>query len=263
MTGKKRKRGSQPDNMYKLQVFKFIKLYSTERQQNPRARSGHRIVCKNTSMYAIGGYNPILPDDDEYAQTLFREVWRFDFMSRTWKKLEVEALPGELASNSAILWDKFLFLYGGTAIPFGEQFNGKVYVCKLDDFDSKLIFKPLATSEEIHPRNLYGQSIAINDKYLYTVGGTDGFKYYMDVYRLNLSTNTWEKLFDQDQDDCDKCPEARYRHEVVLYNNSLYVFGGGISSFAFKLEVSFTRSRLSIEYSYLTVCFFHSGNPCF
>lgn len=239
MTGKKRKLSSKSDKMYRLQVYKFTKLYATEDNDGPKARSGHRIICKNSSLYSIGGYNPAVQphtDDVPGEDCLFREVWRFDFITRTWKELNFEMLPKELASSAAYLVGNVLFLYGGTGIPFGVRFNDKVYVCKLEDFNSTLLFNPLDTTGENCPKEQYGQSIAVNGTYLYTVGGTDGFKYSMDVYRLNLKTNVWDKLFDQDEGH--DCPMPRYRHEVIYYKDHLYVLGGGTSSQAYSLKVS-------------------------
>lgn len=262
MKGRKRKRSSKPNNMYSLQVHKFVKLYATENFTGPEAnvkvpkgRSGHRIVCKDSALYAIGGYNPIFEDDEPLQNSLFCEVWRFDFITRTWKKLQFEKLPNELASSAVVLSGNLLFLHGGTGIPFGVQFNDNVFVCKLEDYNSKLIFKPLPIDKKVCPKGQYGQSTVIDGKYLYTVGGTDGFKYYMDVDRLNLETNIWERLFDQDEGT--NCPTPRYRHEVVLYNNHLYVLGGGISNTAYILDVSIYHCIIYREFIYFNVYLFY------
>ncbi len=52
-------------------------------------------------------------------------------------------------------------------------------------------------SEDQLPKPLYGQAIAVDpvDEMFYTVGGTSGFSYFMDVHRLNLRSKTWEMIY--------------------------------------------------------------------
>ncbi|XP_008486929.2 kelch domain-containing protein 10 homolog, partial [Diaphorina citri] len=58
----------------------------------------------------------------------------------------------------------------------------------------------------------------------------------MDVHRLNLSANRWELLYNSDLFGPGD-PEPRYRHEVVLYEDHIYVLGGGTELKVFNLEV--------------------------
>ena len=48
--------------------------------------------------------------------------------------------------------------------------------------------------EEDFPKPLYGQAVTVHGGYLYTVGGTSGHSYFMDVNRLCLATRKWECL---------------------------------------------------------------------
>ena len=48
--------------------------------------------------------------------------------------------------------------------------------------------------------NLYGQATVIHDGKLYTVGGTSGFMYFMDIHCLDLKTRIWERLADYDHE---------------------------------------------------------------
>lgn len=242
MAGRKRKH-SKINLVYKLQINKFIKVYDTDYTSGPEPRSGHRIVCNERAMYAVGGYNPAyyLNRSVNYIvndEILFHELWRFDFCSKSWTKLETENMPLELASFATVLCGNLLFLYGGTGLPFGTEINEDVYTCKLHFAETKFIFNKVPIENDMKkPLKQYGQSIAIVGSYLYTVGGTDGFSYSMDVYRLNIKTRTWEKLSDQLSNFCNPMP--RYRHEIIHYNNYLYVLGGGSSRASFTLKVSY------------------------
>lgn len=85
-------------------------------------------------------------------------------------------------------------------------------------------FEELEVSGDV-PLPLYGQGVVMEGKNIYSIGGTSGYLYEMDVHRLDLSTRQWELLY-KTQGTCTE-PEPRYRHEVVFYKGGLYVFGGG------------------------------------
>ena len=91
---------------------------------------------------------------------------------------------------------------------------------------------PAAVGDEDHePMPLYGQAVLLHDGYLYTVGGTSGFQYFMDVHRLELSTRRWERLYMAVGQEGE--PSPRYRHELCSWNGHLFVLGGGTSFEAF------------------------------
>lgn len=85
------------------------------------------------------------------------------------------------------------------------------------------------------PTAQYGPGIVIHKHYLYTIGGTTGFDYSCDVYRLDLRTKVWENVYicrPEMRDD----PEGRYRHEVVYDGKHIYVLGGGTSNSVYDLQ---------------------------
>lgn len=64
---------------------------------NPRPRSGHRVVCIGNNIYSFGGYDP----QNSGGPTLFGELWRFDLVQYRWSRLlgpEDPGMPEELAS---------------------------------------------------------------------------------------------------------------------------------------------------------------------
>jgi len=89
-----------------------------------------------------------------------------------------------------------------------------------------MIFEELIVSGDV-PLPLYGQGVVMDGKYIYSIGGTSGYEYEMDVHRLDLSTRKWE-LLHKSLGDIQE-PEPRYRHEVVYYKDRIYIFGGGQS----------------------------------
>lgn len=86
--------------------------------RNPLPRSGHRIVCDDTNLYSFGGYNPLVTQyrgqyDDLAVNSfpLFRELWKFNYATKTWKRYGGgESLPTELASNAVIREGNYLMV---------------------------------------------------------------------------------------------------------------------------------------------------------
>jgi len=85
--------------------------------------------------------------------------------------------------------------YGGTGAPFGVTSSNTVVSCHLDTQQ----FKKLVTQEgDGQPMALYGQAVVTDNKGLfYTVGGTSGFHYFMDVNMLDLRSSPpiWSSLY--------------------------------------------------------------------
>lgn len=102
---------------YVFKVFKYIKVESnTIQQQQPLARSGHRIVADSKYLYSFGGYNPQIPADYQRRREdedfpLFQELWKFNFASREWSLFSIcGTLPLELASNAVVRLGSYLMV---------------------------------------------------------------------------------------------------------------------------------------------------------
>lgn len=217
--------------------------------QFPKPRSGHRIVCDESCMYSFGGYNPTLSDADQadlvsanghgpfWSESipLFKELWKFNISTRTWKRMDVEEMPDILASNAALLSGHVLIVYGGTGVPFGSNCSKDLYICNLNSGSDKLKFDLITTTGNC-PLPQYGQAIVLVGHHLYTLGGTTGFEYSCDVHRLNLKTGQWEAVYTCKGTDNE--PPGRYRHEVAFDGDRIYVLGGGTSTESYDFQVS-------------------------
>lgn len=142
-------------------------------------------------------------------------------------------MPEELVSNAIKILDDTLLVYGGTGYQFGEKRSNK---CSL--------LYPYSTPRNIEaidaigdgPDPQYGQAITVLDNCLYVIGGTTGYHYTCDIYRLDLVTRQWEVVYRSDPNVNDDDPEGRYRHEIAIDNNYIYLFGGGTRERTFDLE---------------------------
>ncbi|XP_005190212.1 kelch domain-containing protein 10 homolog isoform X2 [Musca domestica] len=202
----------------------------------PIARSGHRIIASESHLYSLGGYNPNrTPNVTRFdACMLFQELWAFNFATGRWKLLlnaENSEMPRELASNALVIYNNVLISHGGTGYPFGETCSNDCYVYTTGENPKVMLLKVTGDL----PTAQYGPGIVIHNDYLYTIGGTTGFDYSCDVYRLNLQTKVWENVYicrPEMRDD----PEGRYRHEVVYDGHHIYVLGGGTSHTVYDLQ---------------------------
>ncbi|GCB61396.1 hypothetical protein scyTo_0014327 [Scyliorhinus torazame] len=200
---------------------------------SPPARSGHRCVADNSSLYVFGGYNPDYeesggPGNEDYP--LFRELWRYHFASGTWQQVGTEGfMPRELASMSVVLHGNNLLVFGGTGVPFGESSGNDVHVCNVN-------YKrwALLNCRGKKPNRIYGQAMVIINGYLYIFGGTTGYVYNTDLHRLDLTAREWIQL--KPNNPPSDLPEERYRHEIAHDGQRIYILGGGTSWTTYPLD---------------------------
>ncbi|XP_050425313.1 kelch domain-containing protein 10-like isoform X3 [Adelges cooleyi] len=219
----------------KISLYKFKPFHFTVLKKNhdpllrPLARSGHRVVCNDAYLFSYGGFNPATSVRDATGTRLssaMRELWKYCFDLGEWKRISCKNVPQELASSSVTLSGNIIIIYGGTGVPFGAFCSNRMYLGNLaNEFkEIGMEFEELQVSGEV-PMPLYGQGVVMDSKYIYSIGGTSGYEYEMDVHRLDLSTKKWELL--HKSRGLVHEPEPRYRHEVVFYKGRIYIFGGG------------------------------------
>lgn len=127
--------------------------------------------------------------------------------------------PKELASHSAILYGKNLIIFGGTGVPFGGSSSNQMHICDLTtlrwsqvctrgppptaqygqvrefpNYEYELLFE-ISIKQCLINTNIFRQACVIENGNFYVVGGTTGYAYSMDIYKLDMRTWTWESLF--------------------------------------------------------------------
>lgn len=223
--------------LYKFRPFEVIKeIYSNS--FIPGERSGHRICCDDVNLYSYGGYN--YRDEDE-SHNLYKEILCYNFITKKWKLLNEaidessDDVPDELASSSMLLYAKTLVIFGGTSYPFGLRCSNSV---TLINTERPFHIQELKTnSDDINtPPRQYGMSIVAKDNFLYTLGGTQGFDYTADLYRLDFNAHQWELLAISRPEIDPIEPIGRYRHEIAIDSRYIYIFGGGTADQVFDLK---------------------------
>lgn len=239
------------ENMYTFQPLKMCLEYKSDVKKAlktpnefPMPRSGHRIVCNSQYVISYGGYNPrsvgFTPRNQ--VDELYKEIWKFDMVHKTWRLLDVANTPPYAASNCCtLIGSNILTIFGGTSFPFGLQSGNDLYVLDLlNETEFNIVTGGEGTDEEAlegehKPPGRYGQAVIIHDNILYTIGGTTGYVYSMDVHSLNFKSNEWSCLYNADLFGPGD-PEPRYRHEIALYRGHIYLLGGGTEQRVFSLE---------------------------
>jgi len=230
---------SDEDQIYKFRLFHLTeeRTHPGRDGKRPKDRSGHRIVYHKGRIFSFGGYNPDIDLDDEdlenddfwpESKPLFKELWELNIFSKRWHKTAMKGnIPEQLASHTAVshpLEPGTMIVYGGTGAPFGLTTSNTVAACRLDSADWRRV---PANSDGQYPEPLYGQAVVVDKEkgQFYTVGGTSGFHYFMDIHRLDLTQSppVWTRLYQPGGDDE---PRARYRHELCLYDDKILVMGG-------------------------------------
>uniref|UniRef100_A0A1B6DT48 Attractin/MKLN-like beta-propeller domain-containing protein n=1 Tax=Clastoptera arizonana TaxID=38151 RepID=A0A1B6DT48_9HEMI len=249
-------RNAKEDEYYSFKPFRMTKLNPTTYNlvntnvKIPKPRSGHRIVCDSANLYSFGGYLPLissyeLTSDDDWLphRPLFREIWKFNFATLTWSKIPCKEFPEVLVSNAVTLNGEILMIFGGTSYPFGTTCSNDLYLCNLSKEDP--VIQRVPTTGRI-PLPQYGQSIVIHEDNLYTFGGTTGYEYTSDLHRLNLKNRIWDGAYINKG--LENEPPGMYRHEIVLFESKIYVFGGGKVNRAYGFENIYAYSLHSNQW---------------
>ena len=238
------------DEGYVFRKFEIQEIIAVNKF--PKPRSGHRIIFHKGRVYSFGGYNPSIDQNDPelsndpawlLSKPLFKELWELNLSTKTWTRCDMKGeIPEQLASHTVILHPfkpGVMLIYGGTGAPFGLTTSNTVTSCHLET----QMFTELTLDESDHgeewPMPLYGQAvISDNEGRMFTVGGTSGFTYFMDVHMLDLKHDPpkWHYLYRMIGAGLRDEPEPRYRHELALWKDKIFVLGGGTSFSADRFE---------------------------
>ncbi|ELU05503.1 hypothetical protein CAPTEDRAFT_184186 [Capitella teleta] len=206
----------------------------------PVGRSGHCCCTDGSYLYVYGGYNPephtslhleennlhpgliVIPNRE-----VLIELWIFHIASRRWTLVQRPLIPEAAASSCMVRFGRHLLVFGGSVFAYGGMMSNSLHVCSLHDMTWSVVDCGGAYTD--YPPKAYGQSVTVvQNEMLYVFGGSVNL--YMapvsDLHRINLRSNrhqrNWERL-----NPGGEVPRGRYKHEMVEYDNRLYLFGGG------------------------------------
>lgn len=250
--------------MYQFKVLQFDEV-KPKSKQNPKARSGHRIVADDAGdIYSFGGFNMRAEEEDEDLASeeewikykpLFQELWKYNWHENKWTKLKTRGeIPDKLVSHCMCYWNEKIIIYGGTGLPYGDNSSNKLTIYHIAKNYWEAV-TPLSDPSR-SPMEMYGQACVCDDQKgeLYVVGGTNGSQYSCDVHKFNLYTKRWTVLYRSTENNYGD-PGCRYRHEIALKNNKLYLFGGSTSHRYYSFDRVSCNIPLGI-FLYLYTCIY-------
>lgn len=176
------------------------------------------------------------------SSPMLKELWKFNPFVRVWTKISVTGSPPkQLASHSVVILGNQLLVYGGTAYPFGQNSSNRIYTCDLTSGKWKQMHHTNRADDNIDdlPPRQYGQAVVLDEAnyHFYSIGGTTGHEYSIDVHRFDLLTKRWTCLWKKSTAvGGDVFPEERYRHECVLFDKKIFAFGGGTDHVVFSMK---------------------------
>jgi len=192
-------------------VLQELRVFS----KRPAPRSGHRCCATVDRLLVYGGY------DKDNNHTVYSEILSFSLISRQWTELSRSRnVRLKSASSSMVLYDDNLVIFGGSGFPFGGFNSNDLSLFSLRTGQ----WRKLRSDRGSPPLPKYGQSMVITphsyEPKLYIFSGTIGREFVDELHCYDLANETWHDIWKEG------APLARYRHEVVVYGNDFYVFGG-------------------------------------
>ncbi|KAK5800226.1 hypothetical protein VI817_002438 [Penicillium citrinum] len=186
--------------------------------EGPGPRVGHASLLVGNAFIVFGGDTKI-NETDALDDTLYL----LNTSSRQWSRA---IPPGTRPSGR---YGHTLNILGSKLYVFGGQVEG-FFFNDLIAFDLNQLQNPANKWENSHeggppegqipPARTNHTIVSYNDK-LYLFGGTNGVKWFNDVWTFDPRANTWTEM------DCvGFIPTPREGHASALVNDVMYVFGG-------------------------------------
>lgn len=178
----------------------------------PTPRHSHSGVEYNGSMYIFAGY------DGNYRS----DFHQFDFKTQAWSVVNVKgSAPKARYRTSAVAYQNKMLVIGGHD---GAKHLNDFYQFNFDtSVWSQIEFKgttPPPSPRDSHSAIIFGDS-------MYLFGGSTGAA-RNDLYEFRFDTKQWREIRPATGKDGRQyqAPCPRFCHTGVVYNSSLYVFGG-------------------------------------
>ena len=194
-----------------------VNKVNQEDENCPLPRCGHKMVYLNSKIYLFGG-NTFLPNAQNGS-----ELWCFDTINLKW------SLTNKLRENFSN------YGFGYSMVVFKNQiytFSGKIGMIS-EPFIHCYNFKNweiLQTENETFARFCHSSVVYENKMYVFGGKAGENFQNLDDTIYFDFEKYKW---FDVEIKDEFK-PEARYFHTSIVFEDSMYIYGGfdGISFFS-------------------------------
>ncbi|GAM28458.1 hypothetical protein SAMD00019534_116340 [Acytostelium subglobosum LB1] len=178
----------------------------------PSGRYQHTSTLIGQYIYYIGG--------QKTAEERFDEIYRFDTVSHSFEKVELNSGPmPKFARHAAVGIDHNIYTFGGF-----DGFSKHYSLCMFDTIERTWNYIDCRGNLPI-PRTNHAATAM--DRSMYIFGGmykndAKELVFLNDLYRLDVDTLIWTRLFPSGD-----IPPPRCGHRLITLENKLLLFGGG------------------------------------
>lgn len=176
-----------------------------------RGRIHHTSVQYEDFMFVFGGRST----EEEYLG----DLTCFHFATRSWSSIENEnACVVPRHSHTSVVYGDSMFVYGG---------KSKTGVLEdLVEFKFETQSWSTIQGDGTKPGTRYGHSAVIHENAMYIFGGRDNDdKTHNDIFEFRFDTLRWTKITPGGHP-----PPPRFYHSLVVFKDSIYLFGGSDGS---------------------------------
>ncbi len=136
--------------------------------------------------------------------TLYNDVWAFDFAAQSWAQIEVTAPGPTPRANAAAAYDPMadeLLVHGGNTSASGTAFQPQSDLWALN-LETRAWRRVATMGTGPSARLFHGATVSGGALWVLGGGGANAFQgpFFKDVFRLDISTSTWSRVLDANDD---------------------------------------------------------------
>ena len=183
------------------------------------------VLFNDGRFFQSGGFHDSFLSDD--IEDTSRNIL-LPYLPNHWKSYITNDTPIRKYADTLIFNEK-IYLFGG--VDQDDKDTNDIFY--LDLTQNVLVWKKINIAEEVKPTKRRQHTITLHDSKLFLFGGQnflDGNNeklndlWYMDLNATSDKYHQWEKLKNNDVTATDNV--QKYAHSAVVYNNTLYIYGG-------------------------------------
>ncbi|XP_031438228.1 leucine-zipper-like transcriptional regulator 1 homolog isoform X2 [Clupea harengus] len=178
----------------------------------PEELEGHTMVSHQGILYAFGGLTDSAYNDWKIP------LWLFDTEKEKWRYSQGQTgqpVPVNRKGHTTVVLGSAMYIYGGYIDMRGASQEFWKY-----DFDTGVWALLSGVQAEQGPGPRYGHAATAHPQGMYLYGGLSGLREQRDLWRWSQANHTWTYIKTYSG------PPRLVGHSMVLYQNSLLLFGG-------------------------------------
>ncbi|XP_057322067.1 kelch domain-containing protein 10 homolog [Microplitis mediator] len=219
-----------------MKIFAFKPHVFTEHfptsDVQPKGRIISKIRCDDKNVYIYNGKDSTVMNNRDPPNVLslfstkpeFRGIWVFNLLRQQWRLMRNERnLPDDNDFIFGTLFESNYLVIWTIEVPSNNKVSSRKSRLHICDLNTENVY--VQETDGQVPISSFALDLIRHGKYLYTVGIVRGFKFFPDVYKLNIENGVWEVVYICRGLDANE-PVGRVGHSLVYGNKMIYIFGG-------------------------------------